>query len=118
MTLNDILFYQDSRIINQFEPLCSQCSSNARLLLRRKFTYKIVWKGRRTQFRYLTNSTYSKFISRFLTYHKIPQNEFSKYSLQIGGQPVNPSFMFPINGIPEDIYILDNQGLSFSQYVI
>lgn len=86
------------------------------LTLRRIFLYKIVWKGRRTSFRYFTNVTYSNFIVQLLTYQKIPQEDFSKYRLQIGGQTVNTSFLFPVSGISEDIYIIaDNQGLPFSR---
>ena len=86
------------------------------LTLRRIVLYKIVWKGRRTSFRYFTNVTYSNFIVQLLTYQKIPQEDFSKYRLQIGGQTVNTSFLFPVSGISEDIYIIvDNQGLPFSR---
>lgn len=113
--MDDILFYTDSRTINQFEPLGSQCRNNDVLRLRRIFLYKIVWKGRRTSFRYFTNVTYSNFITQLLTFQKIPQEAFPNYRLQIGDQTVNTSFLFPVSGISEDIYVMDNQGMLFSR---
>lgn len=113
MSLDDILFHKDSRTINQFEPLGSQCRNNDVIKLRKIFSYKIVWKGHRASFRYFTNVTYSNFIMQLLNYQKIPQEESSKYRLQIGGQTVTPSFLFPVSGISEDIYVMENQGLLF-----
>lgn len=116
MSLDDIIVFHNSRKINQFEPISSQCKNNDVLLLRKIFAYQVVWKGQGYQFRYLTNTLYSKFILRLLNNFKIPQEEHSKYVLQIGTQLIDASFLFPLEGISEDIHLLESQGIRLGKH--
>lgn len=113
MTLDDVFFFKNSANLNQLHPICSQCNNSDLISLRKQFQYKIVWKGRNYVFLYWTNTIYSKFVLRLLSFLNIPKEDNYKYSLQINGKILNSSFLFPVNGIKEDIYLIEDKSILF-----